>query len=400
MRGEMSFATWLKVGTCAVILGSAVACHRPRLHLYNDPNDHQTAGLKSSGRPPLALYTIEWWVPLVIPPAWEYLPREHAPPAADPDGGRIIVLTRDKAVRSISQEGRIEWSFATRGGFTASALVSEGVVYVPGGDGILYALQADSGQLLWQYEVGEPLIATPAIAAGKVLASSENDAIVAVDAKTGKLEWRYRREVAPGFTIHGGAAPRVDGGLVYVGFSDGYLVALGISDGAVKWERALSTPGQQFLDVDTTPVLDGRGRLFAASYKDGIYALESATGSVRWHTARPGVTNLLLKAPVLFAAGDQEVEALIEESGRPVWSYDLGNKAANAPVLAQGVLVVPTGQSLIFLDASSGKARSFWNPGKGVTATPLWDHSRLYVLSNLGYLYAMRFTDRGATAAK
>src|SRR5260370_42514193 len=139
----------------------------------------------------------------------------------------MIGLTRDKAVRAISLEGRIEWSFATRGGFTASALISEGVVYVPGGDGILYALQADSGQLLWQYEVGEPLIATPAIAARKVLASSENDAIVAVDAQTGKLEWRYRGEAAPGFTIRGGAAPRVDGELAYVGVSAWYLVPLG-----------------------------------------------------------------------------------------------------------------------------------------------------------------------------
>jgi outer membrane protein assembly factor BamB len=397
----MSFATWLKAGTCAVILGAVVGCNRPRLHLSRDPFDVKPSGLKTSGRPPVALYAIEWWVPLVLPPAWEYLPREPAPPAADPEGGRIIVLTRDKMVRAITVDGhQIEWSFATRGGFTAAALVSDGVVYVPGGDGILYALQADSGQLLWTYDVGEPLIATPAVALGKVLAASENDAIVAVDAKTGKLEWRYRREVAPGFTIRGGAAPRVDGELAYVGFSDGYLVALAIGNGTVKWERALSTPGKQFLDVDTTPVLDGLGRVFAASYKDGIYALESESGSIHWHTARPGVTNLILKGAMLFAAGDQEVEALVEESGRPVWSYDLGTKAANAPVLAQGVLVVPTGQSLIFLDATSGKPRSFWNPGKGVTATPLWDRSRLYVLSNLGYLYAMRFIDRGATPGK
>src|SRR5260370_37994556 len=133
MRGEMSFATRLQAGVGAWILGSVVACHRPRLQLYRDPTDHQ-----SSGRAPLALYTVEWWVPLVLPPAWEYLPGEPAPPAADPEGGRIIVLTRDKMVRAIGVHGRIEWSFATRGGATASALVGEGVVYVPGGDGIVY----------------------------------------------------------------------------------------------------------------------------------------------------------------------------------------------------------------------------------------------------------------------
>ncbi len=381
-------ARW-QAAAWALIAAGATACHR--IPLYSDPTEHQ-----QSSRPPLALYSIDWWIPLVLPTAWEYLPREYAPPAADADGGRLVVLTRDKMVRAITVDGRIEWSFATRGRFTAAALIHEGVVYVPGGDGVLYALQAESGQLLWKYELGEAFVATPAIAPGKVLASTENDAVVALDARSGKLDWRYRREGASGYTIRGAAAPRVFGELAYVGFSDGYLVALGVADGAVKWERALSTPAKQFLDVDTTPVIDAAGRLFAASYKDGIYALESRTGSIQWHTARQGVTNLLLKGPVLFAAGDQEVDALSEESGRPVWSYDLRNRAANAPVLAHGLLVVPTGQALVFLDAASGKVRSFWNPGKGVTASPLFDHSHLYVLSNLGYLYAMRLNGRAA----
>jgi outer membrane protein assembly factor BamB len=386
----MSLAARRKVVVCALLLGWTAGCKR--IPLYQDPTEHQT-----SGRPPLALYSIEWWTPLVLPTAWEYLPQELAAPAADPDGNRIVVLTRDKMVRAVSADGKLEWSFPTRGDFSAAPLITDGVVYVPGGDGILYALSADSGQLLWKYEVGEALVATPAIALGKVLAATENDALIAVDSRSGKLAWRYRREVTPGFTIRGAAAPSVRGELAYVGFSDGYLVAIGVADGAVKWERALSSPGKQFLDVDTTPVLDETGRLFAASYKDGIYALEASTGTVQWHTTRQGVTFLLLKSPLLFAVGDQGVAALMEQTGRPVWSYELVNKAADPPAFARGLLVVPTGQALVFLDAASGKARSYWNPGKGVSAAPLWDHSRLYVLSNLGYLYAMRLNGPGAS---
>ena len=287
-------------------------------------------------------------------------------------------------------DGRVRWSFTTRGVFSAAALVREAVAYVPGGDGTLYALAADSGQLLWKYDVGEPLVATPALAQGKVLAPTENDAVIAVEAQSGKLAWRYRREGAPGFTIHGAASPRIDGELAYVGFADGSLVALNAADGTVRWERALSTPGKQFLDVDTTPVLDAAGRLFAASYRDGIYAIDSKSGVVQWHNARPGVTSLLLKGSVLYTAGEGEVGAVLEESGRRLWARDLHSGAASAPVAARDLLIVPTGQALLFLDARSGKARSLWNPGKGVSATPLWDGSQLYVLSNLGHLYAMR----------
>jgi outer membrane protein assembly factor BamB len=383
----MRLLAWGQAVGWALIAAGATACHR--IPLYSDPMEHQ-----SSTHPPLALYSIDWWIPLVQPTAFEYLPREYAPPAPDPEGRRVVVLTRDMMVRSVTVDGHIEWSFATHGRFNAAALIHEGVVYVPGDDGTLYALQADSGQLLWKYEVGEAFEATPAIARGKVLAATANDAVFAVDTRSGKLDWRYRREGAPTYSIHGTGAARVFGELAYVGFSDGYLVALNLADGSVKWERALSTPAKQFLDVDTTPVIDAAGRLFAASYKDGIYALESRSGTIQWHTAHQGVTNLLLRGPVLFASGDQEVSAVSEETGRPIWSRDLGNRAADAPVLAHGLLIIPTGQGLVFLDAASGKVRRFWNPGKGVTASPLFDRSHLYVLSNLGYLYAMRLNGR------
>ena len=41
-------------------------------------------------------------------------------------------------------------------------------------------------------------------------------------------------------------------------------------------------------------------------------------------------------------------------------------------------------------DTSTGKVRYAWNPGKGVTATPALAGRRLYVLSNLGTLFALR----------
>src|SRR5712692_1840617 len=118
----------------AALAGVLPACHQHRIPLYRDPTSHEAAML-----PPLALYTVEWWVPLVLPTPWEYLPREFAGPAADPSGGPIIALTRDKFIRAVTEDGKLAWSFQTRGHFNASAAVSDGIAYVPGGDGTLYA---------------------------------------------------------------------------------------------------------------------------------------------------------------------------------------------------------------------------------------------------------------------
>lgn len=386
MRAATRRLGWLICAAMSVL--GAEGCRY--IPLYQDPTMHQ-----QSSRPPRALYSVDWWLPLVPRGSFEYLPRELATPAADPETGQLIVLTRDGMVRALSEDGQLEWTYQTGGHFAVGARVEGGMVYVPGGDGFLYALHSDSGRLAWKYEAGDELVTQPLVASGSVLVCTQNDVLLAIDMATGTQRWRYRRESVTGFTIKGASTPKVHQDVVYVGFSDGYLVALSLQDGIAKWERALSTPAKQFMDVDTSPVLDPEGRLFAASYKDGIYALDAQTGSTQWHTARAGVTSLILRGQVLFAAGDQQVGALHQETGRPVWSLNLGSRAAQPPVLAAGLLVVPTTGPLVFVDPATGRARSYWNPGKGVSATPLWSHSRLFILSNLGYLYAMRLHGGG-----
>ena len=346
---------------------------------------------------PPAIFAIDWWVRLVSPPMWEFAPRETAQPAIDPDTGRVIVLTRDGFVRSLSPEnGKVEWEYKTQGPFNAGALLREGVAYVPGGDGTLYALKLGSGELLWKYGSGEELATTPVYTGGKLLVASQSDTLFAVDAASGKWVWQYRRDPPSGFTIRGAAAPRVDSGIAYIGFADGTIVAIAVADGVAKWERALTTSGgHQFLDADATPVMDETGRLFVASYKEGVFCLDAATGDVQWHTVQAGVTSLLPRGDVLVTAGDGQMGALLSADGKSLWSLDLEARAARQPLLANGLLVVPTNGALTFVDPATGRARESWNPGKGVSATPGRAQNRLYVLSNLGLVYAMRLVGRG-----
>ncbi|MBI3182308.1 MAG: PQQ-binding-like beta-propeller repeat protein [Myxococcales bacterium] len=356
-------------------------------------NDPTTPGRDTS---PPAIYAVDWWVPLVAPRLWEYAPREPAAPAIDPDTQRVVVATRDGVVRALSPlDGRVEWEFKTSGGFSAGPLVREGVVYVPGGDGALYALKAATGDQLWRYASGEELGTTPVFASGKLLVASNTDTLYAVDAASGKWSWQYRRDAPSGFTIRGAAAPKVDSGVAFVGFSDGYLVALEVADGAMKWERALGGSAKQFLDVDSTPVLDEAGRVYVASYQQGVYALSPETGEIDWHSPKVGVTGLAIRGEVLYAMGDSQLAALHSRDGRALWSLDLHGRAARLPAFARGMLVVPVGGALLFVDPSTGRAQTAFDPGKGVTATPAKAAPRLYVLSNLGYLYAMRLVGSG-----
>lgn len=378
------FKRWVGVAAAAGLLSACSA-----VPLYGNPVS------SDASQAPSVLFEVDWWTPLVEPVSWEYAPRETATPAVDPDSGRVITLTRDGYVRAVAPGGKVEWAFKTAGRFTAGALIHEGVAYVPAGDGFLYALDVRKGELKWKYQAGEPLATTPVRAGGFILVASEADTLFSVERESGKWAWQYRRDPPSGFTIHGVSTPLVKDDTVYLGFSDGYLVALDAGKGTSKWERPLSSGATEFLDVDSSPTTDASGRLYVASYQGGLYALRPETGEPEWNYAVSGLTSVLSQGQLLFATGDGRLDAYLADTGRLVWSLPMGERAARAPVFAGGMLLVPNYRSLLFVDPSTGQSRLAWNPGDGVSAAPQVAGSTAYVLSNNGYLYALRLRGTG-----
>jgi len=74
----------------------------------------------------------------------------------------------------------------------------------------------------------------------------------------------------------------------------------------------------------------------------------------------------------------------------------LPDRAGQQPAFASGLLLVPTGRSLLFVDPVTGKVLRRFDPGKGVTATPGVYGPDALVLSNLGFVYGLHVTQPGA----
>ena len=82
--------------------------------------------------------------------------------------------------------------------FEAAPIVVDGVMFVSGWDGWVWALEAATGQVLWQYKHAIPLD-TPlccgnvnrgvAVARGKVFVATANGHLLALDAVTGRPVW-------------------------------------------------------------------------------------------------------------------------------------------------------------------------------------------------------------------
>ena len=345
---------------------------------------------------PLAVYSIDYWHPMVErSTTMEFVPREFATPAVDPASGRVVVGTRDGVLRSVTIDGKVRWTVVTPAPFYAGALIRDGVVYSPGGDGVLRAIKADTGAILWTYDCGEELVTVPVLAEGKVLVASQSATLYAVEAADGKWVWQYRRTPPAGFILRGASTPVVRDGMVYLGFSDGHAAALDAKTGAAAWDRVLST-GTQFIDVSSTPGFDSTGNLIVASYKDGLFSLDPKTGDTVWQSSASGLAYVLVRGSVIFAAGEDRVGAYSAETGKSIWLMSLPDRAGQQPAFASGLLLVPTGKALLFVDPVSGKVLRRFDPGKGVTATPGVYGPDALVLSNLGFVYGLHVTQPGA----
>jgi len=366
------------------------------------------------------LFSVEWATPLVAPGFFEYEPTEFAAPWVDTERGRIYTYTRDGVVRAISAEdGKVLWASKPMGKSFAGPTVEGKLLYIPAGDGTVRALYAEdgdkragegwqAGQEKWVVEMGEEWVTRPVVAGGKLLMVSQTDGLFALEAETGQRLWQHKRKQPAGFTIRGAFLPAVLGSTIYQGFSDGSLLALNLEDGEVLWEKNTSpSGGTAFLDLDSGAVFSADGALlYVASYKDGLFAIATQTGDFIWTQRLNAATYVGLRGDLLLTAGGFGISAHSTENGARVWNTPVltprpptakrrkpmedGANSGRLPTIYGRWLIVPTSGDVGFFDIVSGKPMGYWNPGQGVSATPAVWNNHVYVLSNLGHLYALK----------
>jgi alcohol dehydrogenase (cytochrome c) len=214
--------------------------------------------------------------------------------------------------------------------FEAAPIVVDGVMYVSGWDGYVWALDAANGKLLWQYRHAIPLDVPlccgnvnrgVAVARGKIFVATQNGQIVALDATTGKEVWQ-QAFVDPRAGESATLAPLVVKNVVIVGSSGaeygvrGHIDAFDTETGKRVWRRynvpkpgetgSESWGGEQawargggtaWITGTYDPELDlvfwgvgNPGPDFAGSVRPGnnlytssVVALDPDDGSLRWH---------------------------------------------------------------------------------------------------------------------
>ncbi len=345
------------------------------------------------------VYGLRRAVRVANPELLDFNPEEWSAPLISRDNGLVFAGTTDRSLHAVwIGSGKTLWVNKGFGDF-GRYMAQHRDTLIAGVDSSVVGIEGFTGKTLWKVEVrgpvGGPITVTGTVAVVPVRSNS----FVAVDAVSGKELWRIKRPTPDGITVRGQAAATVDrrNGRVFLGFSDGYLVAVRLQDGEQIWAAPLGNERALFADVDTKPILLEGGRsVLAASYNGGLVRLNAETGRAIWK--KPDVSHLtgLEKIPdaqlVAASFGDGEILGIEPLGGTVRWRYKLDDGTPGRPVaLGDGlVLASSTAGTAAVLEIASGRPVQVLSGGAGIHGTPAVRGHDIAILTDRGMILLHR----------
>jgi outer membrane protein assembly factor BamB len=185
-------------------------------------------------------------------------------PAADAPVAELPVTPADwptfraDNAASVTSQARLPdkvtrlWQFTPKGLTTPTApTAAGGLVFFSGADGIVHALDADTGAAAWTAYTGGGVRFPPTLAGGRALVGSGDGWVYAFEARTGRLLWRFRaapqERLIPVYGQLLSTWPAASGVLVHndtayvaagiVNFDGTHVYALDAATGRLRWQN-------------------------------------------------------------------------------------------------------------------------------------------------------------------
>ena len=254
-------------------------------------------------------------------------------------------------------------------------------IYFGGDDGNIYAVDAANGRQLWKHATGGPVPSTPAVAMERFtpLATTENStrsmrgpagcagnsrpAANAASKRKGLHGLQPKNQtIADPFDVFL-SSPVVARGAVYFGSGDGNLYAVDAATGELRWKF-------QTGDVVHASPAYADGVLYFGSWDSYFYAVDAATGKEKWRfhggedpvihnqvgfQSSPAVVN----GVVYTGCRDAQLYALDAATGKEKWHFDNAlSWVITSPAVSDGKVFFATSDSSLYhvVDAATGKS--------------------------------------------
>jgi outer membrane protein assembly factor BamB len=276
--------------------------------------------------------------------------------------------------------------------------VAGDLVVVGSLDGVVQAFAAGDGSERWNAQLSSEIISAPAIGDGVVAVRTHDGRVYGLDAGDGHRLWVFDHAAVPILSLRGNAAPVIDAGTVFVGEDNGKVFALRANDGSELWEQQVSA-GEGRTEIERIQDVDGElrvdaGVVYAVGYRGQTEALIAQSGRPLWTHDLSGYNGVALSASQIYAAdADSNVWALDLRSGSSEWKQDgLKYRWVSEPAVQGDAVVIGDGEGFVhWLSISDGKFLARTRLSKEpIEAAPLVVGDIVYVLDAEGEIGAFR----------
>ena len=297
-------------------------------------------------------------------------------------------------VTAVRQQPEVKWQTRVSETWLMPPMLAGGILYTGSGDGVLYALNAETGQQIWSADGFGQLESTGAIAGDAIITAGFSNLVRALNRHTGDVLWSFNTS----FFVQG--SPLIVDDRVYLA-TDHVVYALDLHSGELIWQTTTGNEGA-FMGppaFDNGVIYTTGGRLLLALEADTgneiwrvekdqmflglavdnemisvgnwdhhLYAFDQSTGEERWNFQAEGEfwSAPAVAADVVYTGNNDAVYALNAQTGELIWTYKTGGRAVSEPLLTEDVLYIsdsahefPRGaRHLYALDAVTGE--EFW----------------------------------------
>lgn len=169
----------------------------------------------------------------------------------------------------------VRWQQPTPGPLAFAPTLRSGWVFLTTTDGHIAALRDTDGVKLWTFAAPAALTGPPSVDGDRIAIATANAAITLLDLRTGRVVWTTPLAASdvPG-------APRLGGGMIYVGTENRELLFIDADDGHVKdIQRSGAT-------IVGAPALDEH-LVYTVSQDGVLRGFHRSSGALQWHADLP-----------------------------------------------------------------------------------------------------------------
>ena len=314
-------------------------------------------------------------------------------------GDVIYAASNNGVVMAINKEsGKKIWKAKLEHNLSGGVGVGGDLVLLGSENSTVIALDINSGETLWETSVSSEVVSAPATDGKMVVAQSVDGKLTGLDASTGEQKWLYESTV-PALSLRGTSSPLVLNNFVVVAFANGSVASIALDNGTLRWEERVAIPSgkseiERLVDVDGELYVNDAGVLLVSSYQGYLAALDVVTGQMRWR----------VKESSTVGAGSGFGNVYISDESSHIKAYKTGQeeylwindylhlRRTTAPSSFSNYVAVGDFEGYVHL-LSQVDGRFMGRikvDGNGIRANLLSQNNTLYVYGNSGKLVALK----------